>query len=157
MRYQKPYCASVSTKHLNLTSNPGWSVLQGCSLLTTCSHVLRGRHVVLPHLAHTETCSSHWHRLRILACTDSLVIMYKSTHFVAVMQSTHAQAVGEFFQAYRLGSQQPLTLLCIALAYIQHAMTRKVEDRNRTVLQAFAFLQVSCTGTTVLPFILWAS
>lgn len=62
-----------------------------------------------------------------------------------VLQSTHAQAVGEFFQAYRLGPQQPLSLLCIALAYIQHAMTRKVDDRNRTVLQAFAFLQVSCT------------
>ena len=52
------------------------------------------------------------------------------------------QAVGEFFQAYRLGPQQPLTLLCIGLAYIQQAMTRKVDDRNRTVLQAFAFLQV---------------
>ena len=58
------------------------------------------------------------------------------------MQSTQAQGIGELFQAFRQGPRQPLTLLCIAVAYIQQAMTRKVDDRNRTVLQAFAFLQV---------------
>lgn len=60
-----------------------------------------------------------------------------------VLQTAHAQALGEFFHAYRLGPAQPLTLLCLAVAHVQHAMTRKVNDRHRTVLQAFAFLQVS--------------
>lgn len=68
--------------------------------------------------------------------------MEQSQFRVVVLQSAHAQAIGEYFQAYRSGTQQPLILLCIAVAYIQHAMTRKVDDRNRTVLQAFAFLQV---------------
>ena len=60
-----------------------------------------------------------------------------------LLQTTHTQATGEFFHAYRLGQRQPLTLLCLAVAHVQHAMTRKADDRNRTVLQAFAFLQVS--------------
>ena len=60
-----------------------------------------------------------------------------------LLQTTHNQATGEFYHAYRLGQRQPLTLLCLAVAHVQHAMTRKADDRNRTVLQAFAFLQVS--------------
>lgn len=64
------------------------------------------------------------------------------TAFLWVLQTSHTQALGEFFHAYRLNPHEPLTLLCIALAYIQQAMTRKVDDRNRTILQAFAFLQV---------------
>ena len=59
-----------------------------------------------------------------------------------VMQTTQSQALGEYFHAFRLNPHQPLTLLCIALGYIQQAMTRKVDDRNRVVLQAFAFFQV---------------
>lgn len=62
------------------------------------------------------------------------------------MQTTQTQALGEFFHAFRVSPHQPLTLLCIALGYIHQAMTRKVDDRNRTVLQAFAFLQVSCVS-----------
>lgn len=59
-----------------------------------------------------------------------------------LVQTSQSQALGEFFHAYRLNRCEPLTLLCIAVAYIQQAMTRKVDDRNRTILQAFAFLQV---------------
>ena len=70
-----------------------------------------------------------------------------------MVQTSQSQALGEFFHAYRLSPHQPLTLLCIALAYIQQAMTRKVDDRNRTVLQAFAFLQVSFCSTAVTPWI----
>jgi len=58
------------------------------------------------------------------------------------MQTTQSQALGEYFHAFRLNPHQPLTLLCIALGYMQQAMTRKVDDRNRVVLQAFAFFQV---------------
>ena len=61
---------------------------------------------------------------------------------MAMLQTTQTQALGEYFHAFRLGPHQPLTLLCIALGYIHQAMTRKVDDRNRTVLQAFAFMQV---------------
>ena len=60
-----------------------------------------------------------------------------------LLQTTQTQAMGEFFHAYRMSQQQPLTLLCLAVAHVQQAMRRNVDDRNRTVLQAFAFLQVS--------------
>ena len=71
---------------------------------------------------------------------------------MSALQTSQSQALGEFFHAYRLNPHEPLTLLCIALAYIQLAMTRKVDDRNRTILQAFAFLQVR--ETVFLLFIL---
>ncbi|KAL3150393.1 hypothetical protein ABBQ32_000232 [Trebouxia sp. C0010 RCD-2024] len=70
---------------------------------------------------------------------SSLPLMLLAAH--SLSQTSHTQALGEFFHAYRLNPREPLTLLCIALAYIQQAMTRKVDDRNRTILQAFAFLQ----------------
>ena len=60
-----------------------------------------------------------------------------------LLQTTQTQATGEFFHAYRMGQQQPLVLLCLAVAHMQQAMRRNVDDRNRTVLQAFALLQVS--------------
>ena len=33
-------------------------------------------------------------------------------------------------------------LLCLGVALLQKSMSRKAEDRNNTVLQAFAFMQV---------------
>ncbi|DBA78961.1 TPA: hypothetical protein ACH3X1_008835 [Trebouxia sp. C0004] len=69
----------------------------------------------------------------------SLPLMLLAGHCLS--QTTHSQALGEYFHAFRLNPHQPLTLLCIALGYMQQAMTRKVDDRNRVVLQAFAFFQ----------------
>ena len=34
-------------------------------------------------------------------------------------------------------------LLCLGVALLQKSMSRKAEDRNKTILQAFAFMQVS--------------
>ncbi|DBB12946.1 TPA: hypothetical protein ACH3X3_005694 [Trebouxia sp. C0006] len=70
---------------------------------------------------------------------SSLPLMLLAGHCLS--QTSQSQALGEFFHAFRLNPHQPLTLLCIALGYMQQAMTRKVDDRNRVVLQAFAFLQ----------------
>lgn len=41
----------------------------------------------------------------------------------------------------RVSPNEPLVLLCIAAALINQAATKKVADRHRAVLQAFAFLQ----------------
>ncbi|KAL0034582.1 hypothetical protein WJX79_009149 [Trebouxia sp. C0005] len=70
---------------------------------------------------------------------SSLPLMLLAGHCLS--QTTQSQALGEYFHAFRLNPHQPLTLLCIALGYMQQAMTRKVDDRNRVVLQAFAFFQ----------------
>ncbi len=80
-----------------------------------------------------------------LLCKTSLRIANNAVNISqlsVVMQTSQSQALGEYFHAFRLNPHQPLTLLCIALGYMQQAMTRKVDDRNRVVLQAFAFLQV---------------
>lgn len=45
-------------------------------------------------------------------------------------------------QAYRFWPEEPLLLLSIGIAFIAHATTKAVEDRNKAVLQGFAFLQV---------------
>lgn len=41
----------------------------------------------------------------------------------------------------RVSPHEPLVLLCIATALLNQAATKKVADRHRAVLQAFAFLQ----------------
>lgn len=41
----------------------------------------------------------------------------------------------------RLSPQEPLVLLCIAAALLNRGSTKRVPDRHRAVLQAFAFLQ----------------
>lgn len=41
----------------------------------------------------------------------------------------------------RVSPHDPLVLLCIAAALLNQAATKKVADRHRAVLQAFAFLQ----------------
>ena len=74
-----------------------------------------------------------------------------------LVQTTQTQATGEFFHAYRMNQQQPLTLLCLAVAHVQQAMRRSVDDRNRTVLQAFAFLQVSIKALLQQTYTDWIS
>jgi len=85
-----------------------------------------------------------------LRIANNVVTVCFGRQLSVVMQTTQSQALGEYFHAFRLNPHQPLTLLCIALGYMQQAMTRKVDDRNRVVLQAFAFFQVRLA---VLPSI----
>ncbi|KAK9830261.1 hypothetical protein WJX72_010654 [[Myrmecia] bisecta] len=70
----------------------------------------------------------------------SVPLMLLVAHCHAV-QGAYSTALGELFHAYRLAPREPLTLLCIGVAYINQAMSKKVLDRDHAVLQAFAFLQ----------------
>ena len=42
-----------------------------------------------------------------------------------------------------LRHRKPLVLLCIGVALLNQVMQKKVPDRDRAVLQCFAFLQAS--------------
>lgn len=44
--------------------------------------------------------------------------------------------------AHRLAPCEPLPLLCLAVAQLTQALSKKVPNRDRAVLTAFAFLQV---------------
>lgn len=73
-----------------------------------------------------------------------------------VVQGSPAVALNEYFHAYKQARREPLTLLCIAVALLNQVMSKKVPDRDRAVLQVFAFLQVSSsisclTCCAVLP------
>ena len=58
------------------------------------------------------------------------------------LQGQWSLALHELFQAYHLAKEEPLVLLCLGVALLQKSMSRKAEDRNKTILQAFAFMQV---------------
>ena len=58
------------------------------------------------------------------------------------MQGQWSLALHELFQAHHVAQEEPLVLLCLGVALLQKSMSRKAEDRNRTILQAFAFMQV---------------
>ena len=60
---------------------------------------------------------------------------------VAAMQGNYSLALNECLHAYRHAPQEPLILLCMGVAMLNQVMHKKVPDRNRGVLQAFAFLQ----------------
>lgn len=45
--------------------------------------------------------------------------------------------------AYNTDPENPLILLCIGVAHLNQAISRKVPDRDRAILAAFAFLQAS--------------
>lgn len=57
------------------------------------------------------------------------------------LQGAHVEALGELFHAWRLVPGEPLLLLSLGVAYTNQAMTKKVPDRDRAVLQGFAWLQ----------------
>ena len=59
------------------------------------------------------------------------------------MQGSYGLALNEYLHAYRHAPQEPLVLLCMGVAILNQVMHKKVPDRNRAVLQAFAFLQAS--------------
>ena len=62
------------------------------------------------------------------------------------MYRTYSEALSEYFHAYRFWPSEPLLLLSIAVAYLNLASTKKVPDRNRAVLNGFAFMQVGVGG-----------
>lgn len=70
----------------------------------------------------------------------SLPLALMSGH-AHLQNGAYGAALSEFFQAYRLGPDEPLVLLCIATALTNQAASRYVPDRHAAVLQAFAFLQ----------------
>lgn len=59
------------------------------------------------------------------------------------MARNFPEALSEYFHAYRFLPSEPLLLMCIGVAFLNLATGRKVPDRNRAVLQGFAFLQVN--------------
>lgn len=63
--------------------------------------------------------------------------------FLNVLQGAYAAALNEYFHAYKYARDEPLVLLCIAVTMLNQAMSKKVADRDRAVLQIFAFLQVA--------------
>ncbi|PRW60262.1 general transcription factor 3C polypeptide 3 isoform X1 [Chlorella sorokiniana] len=67
-----------------------------------------------------------------------LMLMVGHCH---LLNTSYAEALSEYFHAYRVSPHEPLVLLCIAAALLNQAATKKVADRHRAVLQAFAFLQ----------------
>ena len=57
---------------------------------------------------------------------------------------------------YNSAPEDALTLLCIAVAHLNQAFSRKVPDRDRALLAAFSFFQVprQCAGhglCSILP------
>ncbi|GAX74553.1 hypothetical protein CEUSTIGMA_g2003.t1 [Chlamydomonas eustigma] len=73
-------------------------------------------------------------------CPSSLPVMMMQGH-VHSMYRMYTEALMEYFHAYRYWAQEPLLSLCIAIAYLNLATTKKVPDRNRAVLNGFAFMQ----------------
>ena len=49
--------------------------------------------------------------------------------------------VGELTLAHQKHPQDPLILFCIGLAFLSASMQRTINDRQHTVIKAFAFLQ----------------
>ncbi len=56
-------------------------------------------------------------------------------------QGNYTAALNEYFHAYRRARREPLTLLACGLALLNNVMSKKVADRDRAVITAFAFLQ----------------
>ncbi|TKA57180.1 hypothetical protein B0A53_01136 [Rhodotorula sp. CCFEE 5036] len=56
------------------------------------------------------------------------------------VSQSHQPAIIYLLRAYELDKTQPLVNLTLATAYIQRAMTRKTDNRQHQIAQAFAFL-----------------
>ncbi|PSC75147.1 general transcription factor 3C polypeptide 3 isoform X1 [Micractinium conductrix] len=76
-------------------------------------------------------------RSRHPACLPLMLLM----GHCHLLNTQYSEALAEYFHAYRLSPQEPLVLLCIAAALLNRGSTKRVPDRHRAVLQAFAFLQ----------------
>ena len=73
--------------------------------------------------------------------------LFRATQATACLQGQWNVALHELFQAYHLAKEEPLVLLCLGVALLQKSMSRKAEDRNKTILQAFAFMQVGSAAS----------
>ena len=58
----------------------------------------------------------------------------------SLSNGAYLTALGDYFQAYRLASDEPLVLFCIAIALINQASSKLAPDRHTAVLQGFGFL-----------------
>lgn len=59
--------------------------------------------------------------------------------------------VGELTLAHQKHPADPLTLFCIGLAFLSASMQRTINDRQHTVMKAFAFLQQYQTARVAAP------
>lgn len=71
---------------------------------------------------------------------DSLPLAIMQGHVHSLMKQ-YPEAMVEYIQALGSSPREPLLLLCAGINLINLAGTRRVPDRNKAVLQAFAFLQ----------------
>jgi len=62
------------------------------------------------------------------------------TAHICSMRRSFGYALGEYFRAFGHLPKHPLPCLCIGLQYLFSAMSRRVANRHRTVLEAFTFL-----------------
>jgi hypothetical protein len=60
------------------------------------------------------------------------------------LQGNYSAALNDYFHAYKQARTEPLVLLCVAVTLLNQVMSKKVDDRDRAVLQVFALLQVRC-------------
>lgn len=58
------------------------------------------------------------------------------------LRGHYAEALSEYFHAYRFLPKEPLVLLSIGVGYLSAAMTKGCSDKHRAVLNGFAFVQV---------------
>ncbi|EME26724.1 General transcription factor 3C polypeptide 3 [Galdieria sulphuraria] len=62
------------------------------------------------------------------------------TAHICSMRGSFGYALAEYFRAFGHLPKHPLPCLCIGLQYLFSAMSRRVANRHRTVLEAFTFL-----------------
>ncbi|KAG1677647.1 hypothetical protein FOA52_010429 [Chlamydomonas sp. UWO 241] len=82
---------------------------------------------------------SHLEMMRKKAA-HSVPVMIMQGHVHAFTRS-FPDALASYFSAYAFLPSDPLLLLCIGSTYLNAACVRRAPDRNRTVLNGFAFVQ----------------
>ncbi|KAI8841874.1 hypothetical protein BJ741DRAFT_593510 [Chytriomyces cf. hyalinus JEL632] len=81
------------------------------------------------HLAKNP--NSEIHKSPILMCLCGHILMCARSYWGAIRL---------YLDAYKMAPKDPLINLSLGLAYLHAAMQRRVDDRHKRVLQAFAFL-----------------
>ena len=115
--------------------------LQSCHLLQVCRtcwcfQILQGyapmvRYWVLYHLNYHQKLEQ-----QALVTYSPMRWRYWFT------QGAYGNALTEYMAGYHTNPEEPLCLLCIGVTHLNQAVTRKVPNRDASVLAAFAFLQV---------------
>jgi general transcription factor 3C polypeptide 3 (transcription factor C subunit 4) len=62
---------------------------------------------------------------------------------VHLQNYSYENALAEYMDAFRLDPQEPLVMLCISNLFANYACSRNANDRVRSVIQSFAWLQES--------------